>query len=181
MANLYINPKLTIADKELTVSVARSSGPGGQNVNKVNSKVSLRWNPTSSTSLPKDWCGRFVARHSNRINQAGEVLLSSDRYRDQGRNLADVRRRLVEMLLACQSPPKRRLSTRPTRGSQKAAFGQQTTTLREEAGKTRWLEGRVRPPNYGRILHLQIAAGILKVDDVLPNDVNRGSRRKRRR
>ena len=118
MADLYVNPRLTIAEKELTISAARSSGPGGQNVNKVNSKVTLRWNPRGSASIPKDWCGRFVARHANRINRVGEVRLSSDRYRDQRRNLADVREKLVQMLLECQSPPKHRVSTRPTRGSQ---------------------------------------------------------------
>jgi ribosome-associated protein len=101
------------------MTAARSSGPGGQNVNKVNSKVTLRWNPLRCQSMPDSWRDRFLARQASRINRQGELVLHSDRYRDQARNLADVRRRLVEMLLECQSPPTRRRPTRPTLGSKK--------------------------------------------------------------
>ena len=119
MADLYVNPRLTIAEKELSVSVARSSGPGGQNVNKVNSKVTLRWSPDLCPGLSPDWRGRFQSRFSNRINRDGQLVLHSEQYRDQARNLADVRNRLVEMLLSCQSAPRPRKPTRPTLGSQR--------------------------------------------------------------
>jgi ribosome-associated protein len=117
MADLFVNTRLTVPAKELVVTAARSSGPGGQNVNKVNSKVTLRWNPSRCTALTNAWRARFVARHAGRINRQGELVLHSERFRDQSRNLSEVRQKLVEMLLECQSAPKRRKPTRPTLGS----------------------------------------------------------------
>ena len=124
MSDLLINSRLTIGEKEITITAARSSGPGGQNVNKVNSKVTLRWSPARCDQLSGDWCRRFVTRHGNRINRDGELVLHSERYRDQGRNLTDVRQKLTEMLLECQAAPKLRKATRPTRGSQRRRLDQ---------------------------------------------------------
>lgn len=138
MTDLYINSRLTIPDRELGVSTARSSGPGGQNVNKVNSKVTLRWNPDQCEAFDPAWRRRFLTRHSNRVNREGEIVLHSDRYRDQGRNLADVRQKLAEMLLECQSPPKARRATRPTKGSQRRRLDEK----RRQSDKK---EGRRRP------------------------------------
>jgi ribosome-associated protein len=135
MADLYINPRLTIPERELAVSAARSSGPGGQNVNKVSSKVTLRWNPSQCGSLDPGWCRRFLVRHSNRINRQGEIVLHSDRYREQGRNLADVRQKLADMLLECQSPPKSRKATRPTKGSQRRRLEQKRQQSDKKAGR----------------------------------------------
>jgi ribosome-associated protein len=117
MADLYVNSRLTIADKEIIITAARSSGPGGQNVNKVNSRITLRWSPQRCEGLSDGWRGRLITRHGNRINRDGELILHSERYRDQARNLADVRQKLVGMLLACQAAPKQRKPTRPTLGS----------------------------------------------------------------
>ena len=103
MADLYVNARLTIPSGEMTVSASRSSGPGGQNVNKVNSKVTLHWSPGDCVSMGPDWRRRFLASFRNRINGEGKIVISSQQYRDQGRNLADVRQRLVTMLLSCQN------------------------------------------------------------------------------
>ena len=119
MADLYVNSRLTIPDREISITAVRSSGPGGQNVNKVNSKVTLRWSPLRCSSLPEDWRRRFVTRNSNRVNREGELVLNSEQYRDQGRNLADVRQKLVNLLLECQAAPKNRKATRPTLGSKR--------------------------------------------------------------
>jgi ribosome-associated protein len=124
MSDLYVNSRLTIAEKEIKISAARSSGPGGQNVNKVNSKVTLRWSASRCDGLDQAWRRRFLARHANRINREGQLVLHSERYRDQGRNLADVRQKLVSMLLECQSAPKTRKATRPTKGSQRRRLEQ---------------------------------------------------------
>lgn len=126
MHDLYVNSRLTIAEKEISITTARSSGPGGQNVNKVNSKVTLRWSPTRCAGLDPAWRRRFVARQTNRINRDGELVLHSDRYRDQGRNLSDVRQKLVDLLLACQDAPAPRKATRPTRASQRRRLDQKT-------------------------------------------------------
>ncbi|TWU02489.1 alternative ribosome rescue aminoacyl-tRNA hydrolase ArfB [Stieleria varia] len=119
MSDLRVNARLTIPEREITLSAVRSSGPGGQNVNKVNSKVTLRWSPANCESLSGPWRDRFVTRFANRINREGELVLHSDKYRDQPRNMADVRQKLVEMLLECQAPPKSRKPTRPTLGSKR--------------------------------------------------------------
>ena len=119
MSDLYVNSRLTIPAAELQVSASRSSGPGGQNVNKVNSKITLRWSPNRCAALDPAWRSRFLARHSNRINRDGELVLHSERYRDQPRNLSDVRFRLVQMLLECREPARARKKTRPTAGSKR--------------------------------------------------------------
>ena len=119
MSDLYINARLTIAASELKVSAARSSGPGGQNVNKVNSKITLRWSPGNCTRIDPAWRNRFIARHGNRINRDGELVIHSERYRDQPRNLADARFRLTQMLLECREPAKQRKKTKPTAGSRR--------------------------------------------------------------
>jgi len=128
---------LTIPDRELIITAARSSGPGGQNVNKVNSKITLRWVPSRCEALTSTWCRRFVARYAGRINRDGELVLHSQRYRDQGRNLADARGKLVEMLLECQSPPKRRRPTRPTAGSKQRRLDSKRRTAEKKRNRRR--------------------------------------------
>ncbi len=115
--SLVINSHIVIPSAELVMSFARSSGPGGQNVNKVNSKAILRWNLRASSSLPPEVKVRFEACFPTRINQAGEVMLSSDKYRDQPRNLADCYEKLRQLVQAAVVVPRRRGKTRPTRGS----------------------------------------------------------------
>jgi ribosome-associated protein len=115
--SLVINSQIVIPSTEFATSFARSSGPGGQNVNKVNSKALLRWNFRESTSLSTDVKTRFEASFATRINQAGEVVLSSDRYRDQARNLADCYEKLRQLVQAALVVPRKRTKTRPTRGS----------------------------------------------------------------
>jgi ribosome-associated protein len=138
MADLYVNPRLTIAEHELEISATRSSGPGGQNVNKVNSKVTLRWNPERCPQLDPAWRRRFQSRQGNRINREGQIVLHSDRYRDQGRNLADVRQKLAEMLLECQSPPKARKATQPTKGSQRRRLDEKRQHKEKKQGRQRF-------------------------------------------
>ena len=80
---LEINAHLRIPDDELEWSYVRSGGPGGQNVNKVASKAVLRWNLAASPSLPEDVKARLRARQANRITAEGDLVLTSQRYRDQ--------------------------------------------------------------------------------------------------
>lgn len=119
MSDLAVTKRFVIPESDLTWSATRSSGPGGQNVNKVNSKVTLRWKPTPQEGFDDGWRHRFKKSYGNRINNEGEFVLHSDKTRDQIRNLADVRSRLVSMLLECRLPPKVRTATRPTLGSKK--------------------------------------------------------------
>jgi ribosome-associated protein len=114
---LMVNSRLRIPLDEFEFSYARSSGPGGQNVNKVNSKALLRWPVRTSPSLPEAVRQRFLSRYDNRVTTEGDLLISSQRFRDQGRNVEDCLEKLREMLMEAAVAPVRRKRTRPTRGS----------------------------------------------------------------
>jgi ribosome-associated protein len=114
---LHINNRVKIAADELHFSFVRSSGPGGQNVNKVNTKAQLRWNVAGSGSLPEDVRARILAKYARRINDGGELVLSSQRYRVQARNIDDCLAKLREMIAVVAAPPKRRRRTVPPRSA----------------------------------------------------------------
>jgi ribosome-associated protein len=102
---------------EITITFARSAGPGGQNVNKVSTKAVLRWQVRATGSLPEDVRRRFCSTYASRITRNGELVLQSQRFRTAGRNAADCLEKLRAMLAAVARPPKPRKPTRPTRGS----------------------------------------------------------------
>ena len=114
---LIVSAKLRIPLREFQFTYARSGGPGGQNVNKVNSKAVLRWPVAASPSLPEPVRRRLLAKHRRRITASGELLVVSQRFRDAGRNTADCLEKLRQMLLVASQPPRPRKPTRPTRGS----------------------------------------------------------------
>ena len=114
---LVVTSRLLIPGKEISLSFARSAGPGGQNVNKVNSKAVLRWSIADSPSLSEGVKSRFRDRYPQRINQLGEVVIASDRHRDQPRNIADCYEKLRQLILAVLIAERPRKQTRPSRGS----------------------------------------------------------------
>ena len=109
--------RLQIPRTELEFTFARSSGPGGQNVNKVNSKATLRWNVLASAALSEEVRQRLLKSYPRRITDQGDLLITSQRYRDQGRNIDDCLEKLQEMVTAAAHRPKRRRPTRPTKAS----------------------------------------------------------------
>ena len=112
-----ITPTLQIPDDEFTWTFARSGGPGGQNVNKVASKAVLRWNLAASPSLPEHVKLRLKTLQRRRVTGEGELVLTSQRYRDQERNREDCLQKLREMIAEAATLPRPRRATRPTRGS----------------------------------------------------------------
>jgi ribosome-associated protein len=102
--------------KEVEFSYARSSGPGGQNVNKTNTKVHLKWHVLGS-SLPSDVKLRFIDSFRSKIDTEGYVVISSQTARDQEQNRGDCLEKLEAMIEAVWTPPKKRRPTRPTKGS----------------------------------------------------------------
>jgi ribosome-associated protein len=112
-----INARLGIPRSELRFSYVRSSGPGGQNVNKVNTKAVLRWPVAKNRSLPEDVRERFLHRYAKRISERGELLLMSQRTRDQSKNQKDCLDRLQKLVLSVALPPRPRKKTRPPRSA----------------------------------------------------------------
>ena len=98
---------------EIEFQMSRSSGPGGQNVNKVNSKVTLRWD-ISSSGLDEGVKRRFIERFGSRLTKSGAVIIQSDEFRDQMRNKDACLTRLASMIRAVLRPPKRRRVTKPS-------------------------------------------------------------------
>lgn len=114
---LDIDGRFTIPSAEMSLSFARSSGPGGQNVNKVNSKVTLTWSPVRSSAIPPGVRQRFLTKYGNRLTNDGNLLVVSQRYRDQPKNIEDCREKLREMIRTVLVAPIVRRPTRPTKGS----------------------------------------------------------------
>ena len=111
--------RINVPDSELEFTFARSSGPGGQNVNKVNSKAILHWKVADSAALTPEMLLRFMERFGSRVNQDGVLVLSSDVHRDQARNREECIQKLDEMIFWAAHPPKKRKKTKPTRSSRK--------------------------------------------------------------
>ncbi|MBC7691214.1 MAG: aminoacyl-tRNA hydrolase [Methylotenera sp.] len=116
---LFIPPSIQIPLSELELSYARSSGPGGQNVNKVNSKAVLRWNVLASPSLPLGVRARLIERLGSQLNSDGELVMTSDRFRDQIRNREDCFDKLRELIAAAAVIPKQRRETKPSYSSKR--------------------------------------------------------------
>ena len=116
---LTVNEKISIRIAEFKFSYARSPGPGGQNVNKVNSKAILKWSVKKSKGLPESVKARFLKRFARRISKEGELVLHSHRYRDQGRNVADCLNKLRDMILLVAEEPKQRKKKKVSQAAKK--------------------------------------------------------------
>lgn len=124
-----------IPESEIEFSFARSGGPGGQNVNKVSSKAILKWNIESNRTIDEAIKLRFKQAFGNRITVDGEVVISSDEYRDQPRNVEACKQKLCEMLKSVERPPKKRRPTKPTRASKEKRLAGKRRDAEIKAGR----------------------------------------------
>ncbi len=103
--------------KNYRLTFSRSSGPGGQNVNKLNTKATLHWDPARDGGLPLEALERLRRLYPQRFTEAGEVVISSQRFRSQQRNVQDCLAKLEQMLTEALTPPRPRKATRPKRSA----------------------------------------------------------------
>ena len=102
---------------EVTFSASRGGGPGGQNVNKVSTKVELRFDVNDSETLPETQKQRILSKLKNRITTDGELVLTSSVERTQWRNKEKVTQKFFELVEQALTPPKKRIKTKPTKAS----------------------------------------------------------------
>lgn len=137
-AALRVGPELVIPAEELVFSTARSGGPGGQNVNKVESKVVLRYDVRRGRSLTEDQRLLLLERLAGRLTRNGELVLHSSRHREQSRNAEAARERLLGILQEALAPRVPRKETRPKRSAREKRL--QTKRVRSAVKR-----GRSRP------------------------------------
>jgi ribosome-associated protein len=125
---LRINAQLAIPRREIRFTFVRSSGPGGQNVNKVASKAVLRWSAAASPSLPEAVRSRLLTQCARRINDRGELVLSSQRYRDQAKNIDDCLDKLRILVATAAIVPTKRKKTRLPKRASEARLQQKRVT-----------------------------------------------------
>lgn len=141
-SDLFISPALTLPASELSWVAVRSSGPGGQNVNKVATKVELRFDLEGSTVLSEPVRARLRALARNRLDAEGRILISSQRTRSQEANLQDAREKLAALVRKALAPQRPRRPTRPSRGAKERRL----EGKRQQAEKKR-ARGKVDVPD----------------------------------
>jgi len=123
---IQITPSLSIDEREFTESFIRSSGPGGQNVNKLSTAVELRFDAARSPSLNPNLLARLRRLAGRRMNDDGVLIIKAQSFRKQERNRAEALARLVDLIRRAAVPPKPRHATKPTLASKQRRLNAKT-------------------------------------------------------
>jgi len=135
-----VTPEITLSEKEIVLDFVRASGPGGQNINKVDTAVTLRFNVKASPSLPEDTRNRLIGLAGKKITGEGFLIIKAKRFRTQHRNRKDAVNRLVEMIKKAAQKPRQRRKTKPTKASRERLL-----TSKRQRGQVKKLRRKVTP------------------------------------
>jgi ribosome-associated protein len=137
IAMIRINDRISIDESELEESFVRSSGPGGQNVNKLSTAVQLRFDVRRSPSLPNDVAIRLMKLAGKRITKDGVLVIVAQRHRTQERNRADALERFTELVREAAIPPTPRRATKPPKAAKRERLEKkkQRSSIKSMRGK----------------------------------------------
>jgi ribosome-associated protein len=136
MQDLVITPRLTIPSGELSIAFARSGGSGGQNVNKVSSKVDLRWNVATSAVLNDDDRAWLLQQLRSKLTSDGTLIVTSTLTRDQIKNRADAESKLILIVAAALDRPKPRRPTKMSKGAKRRRVAAKRVHSEKKANRT---------------------------------------------
>jgi ribosome-associated protein len=135
---IVVTDRVRVPGREIALSYARSGGPGGQHVNRTESKVLLRWNPFASAALNDVDRALLRERLGPRLTGDGDLLITSETHRDQSRNVADALERFVRLVRDAIRRPTPRKKTKPSRGARERRLeAKKRTSGRKESRRSR--------------------------------------------
>ena len=140
---MKINDLVKLEPSEITERFSKSSGPGGQHINKVDTKVELRFFAMESPNLSKSVKGRLKVLAGNKWTQNGEIVITAEKYRSQSRNRKVAKSKLVSLILEALEKPAYRLLTKPSK-----AVKIRRSNEKQKRGKIKAMRGRVRDDQH---------------------------------